>query len=78
MRAGRRRSEIRTGYHCDISASPYAGTIQVRFNGYDLRPWATPLQKMHALLMCIEELGLLVNDSLHARGQAAVNRQTAR
>jgi len=26
----------------DISAIPYAGMIQIRFNGYDLRPFATP------------------------------------
>lgn len=36
----------------DISAIPYAGMIQIRFNGYDLRPCATPA-KYACAFVCV-------------------------
>ncbi len=48
----------------DISAIPYAGTNQIRFNGYDLRPCATPAKKRMYVSICIEKSPSAVNDYL--------------
>jgi len=34
----------------NISAIPYAGVIQVRFNGYPLRPQSHPCKKQYAAI----------------------------
>jgi hypothetical protein len=41
----KRRKQTEQDIGNDIAAFPYAGINQVRFNGYDLRPCATPAER---------------------------------
>jgi len=56
----------------DISAIPYAGTNQIRFNGYDLRPCATPAYKRVCVTFLLKKETTLVNLYLSQRNEEAV------
>ena len=61
----------------DISAIPYAGINQIRFNGYDLRPCATPAKKRMYVSICIEKSPSTVNDYLYREDRKAGERRMA-